>query len=386
MPDHVDTRLKVHKMPGMNIDNVIITDLIEAAISADYAGIRRVGNTIAHHLASRNDRNGAKAIQSILRKCEEPLHPSECVEILPRDEASHLPLIREKPWPTTPLMLNGKSDVMVSRFIENARHIELLGEKGISTRLRLLVYGLPGTGKSLLAGHIAKSLEKPLYIARLDSLVSSRLDETTKNLRNVFEYVSAVNAVLFFDKMDTLAEVSDDSHELKRIVNIVLDGLESLADHVVTIAATNRPHVLDFAIRQQFPYTTKISLPDREIREMLWLHFLHEGKEENHSETALLAKVSKGLTGADIENIGLAARRYAVISGTAPTLAKILLLVLDAKSGNACLINNDDLDTREKKALSDFLGNQHGISQVKIARIIGVQRQTVSNYLKETKK
>ena len=372
----------------MDVDKFLITDLIEAAMSADYTAVRRTGNVIARHLASQNDQDGAKAIQSILRKRGVPLQVSGYAEALPRDGASRLPLIEEGQWPTTPIMLNGEPSATISQFVDDAKHIELLSEKGVSARLGLLLYGPPGTGKSLLAGHVAASLGKPFYIARLDSLISSRLGETAKNIRGVFEYVHAKKAVLFLDEMDAIAKVRDDRHELgelKRVVNTVLQGLDSLADDVVTIAATNHPHLLDLAIWRRFPYKAEISLPDRDVRESLWLHFLHEGKEACRSETALLAKASDGLNGADIENIGLAARRRAILSGTVPTLAKILLAISGSKSGSARLISNDDLDVQAKRILSGFLSDKRGISQAEIARIVGVSRQMVNKYLREAK-
>ena len=372
----------------MNIDKSIITDLIEAAMSADYTAVRRAGNVIARHLVSQNDQDGAKAIQSILRKRGVPLQASGYAEALPRDGASRLPLVEEGQWPTTPIMLNSEPNAIFSQFIEDAKHIEILSEKGISARLGLLLYGPPGTGKTLLAGHVAAFLDRPFYIARLDSLISSRLGETAKNIRGVFEYVSARKSVLFLDEMDAIAKVRDDRHELgelKRVVNTVLQGLDSLTDDVVTIAATNHSHLLDSAIWRRFPYKAKISLPDCDVRESLWRHFLHEGKKACKSEAALLAKVSDGLNGADIKNISLAARRHAILSGTAPTLVKILLAVSESKTGSAHLISNDDLDSQSRKTLSGFLSDKHGISQAKIARVIGVSRQMVHKYLKEMK-
>lgn len=151
----------------MDVDKSLIAELIEAAMSADYTAVRRAGNAIARQLASQNDQDGAKAIQSILRKRGVPLQASGYAEALPRDGASRLPLIEEGQWPTTPIMLNGDPGATISQFIDDAKHIDLLSEKGVSARLGLLLYGPPGTGKSLLAGHVAASLGRPFYIARL---------------------------------------------------------------------------------------------------------------------------------------------------------------------------------------------------------------------------
>jgi len=372
----------------MEVDRSLIVKLLESAMSADYTSLRRTGNAISKQLALQNDHEGAKVIQAILRKRGVPLQSSGYAEALPRDAASRLPLIEEGQWPTTPVMLNDEPSLTVAQFVEEAKHIDLLSERGVSARLGLLLYGPPGTGKSLLAGHVAASLGKPFYIARLDSLISSRLGETAKNIRGVFEYVPAKKAVLFLDELDAIAKIRDDRHELgelKRVVNTVLQGLDSLTDDVVTIAATNHAHLLDPAIWRRFPYKAEFNLPDRDVRESLWLHFLYEGEEIRRDRAALLAQVSEGLNGADIEDIGLAARRRAILSGTEPAFAKILFAVSEMRSGSARMIGGDDLDAGAKKALSGFLVKTAGISQAEIARIVGVSRQMVNRYLKEIK-
>ena len=128
----------------------------------------RIGGQIAKDLAEQNDLEGAKALQSLLRKRGVPLQASGYAEALPRDAGSRLPLVEEGQWPTTPIMLNSEAGHTVSQFIEDARNIGLLAEKGVSARLGLLVYGPPGTGKTLLAGHIAATFKRPFYIARLN--------------------------------------------------------------------------------------------------------------------------------------------------------------------------------------------------------------------------
>lgn len=372
----------------MEVDKIVISELINAAMSADYTAVRRIGKDIARQLASQGDQEGAKWIQSILRKRGVPLQASGYAEALPRDSASRLPLVEEGQPLTTPVMLNGESRATVAEFINDAKHIDVLSEKGVSSRLGLLLYGPPGTGKSLLAGYVAALLERPFYIARLDSLISSRLGETAKNIRSVFEYVPSKKAVLFLDEIDAIAKIRDDRHELgelKRVVNTVLQGLDSLTDDVITIAATNHPHLLDSAIWRRFPYKTEIDLPDSGVRESLWLYFLYQDDETRRWEAGLLARVSDGLNGADIENIGLAARRRTILSGKEPPLVKVLLAVSKSNSSSARLISSDDPDTQAKKMVSVLLSEKGEISQTEIARIVGVSRQTMNKYLKEAK-
>lgn len=370
---------------GMQVDTPLIFTLIEAAMAADYTGVRRIGGRIAKQLAEQNDLEGAKALQGLLRKRGVPLQASGYAEALPRDAGSRLPLVEEGQWPTTPIMLNSEAGHTVSQFIEDAKNIGLLAEKGVSARLGLLLFGPPGTGKTLLAGHIAATLKRPLYIARLDSLISSRLGETAKNIRGIFEFVPARNAVLLLDEMDAIAKLRDDRHELgelKRVVNTVLQGLDSLTDDVVTIGATNHPHLLDSAIWRRFPYKIEMTLPDEDVRRSLWQHFLFQDTEKP-DEIDLLARASDGLNGADIENIALAARRRAILGNQEPSLAQILMAVQSSHVGNPRLLDNRELDTADKKALTVFLHDKAGTRMADIASIVGVSRQMVHRYLKE---
>lgn len=369
----------------MQVDKTLIISLIEAAMSADYTGVRRIGGQIAKRLAEQNDIEGAKALQSLLRKRGVPLQASGYAEALPRDAGSRLPLVEEGEWPTTPILLGNEAGHTISQFIEDAQNIRLLTEKGVSARLGLLLYGPPGTGKSLLAGHIAASLKRPFYIARLDSLISSRLGETAKNIRGIFEFVPARNAVLFLDEMDAVAKLRDDRHELgelKRVVNTVLQGLDSLTDDVVTIGATNHPHLLDPAIWRRFPYKVEMTLPDEDVRRSLWHHFLFQDSDKPE-EIDLLARASNGLNGADIENIALAARRRSILGNQEPSLAQILLAVQSSRVGSPRLLDNRELSTTDKKALTVFLHEKGGARVADIANIVGVSRQMVHRYLKE---
>jgi DNA replication protein DnaC len=370
----------------MEVDKSLIVSLIAAAMSGDYTSVRRTGHQLAKRFAEEKDLEVAKAIQSLLRKRGVPLQASGFAEALPRDAGSRLPLLEEGHWPTTPIVLGGEVGHTISQFIEDAKHIDLLSEKGVSARLGLLLYGPPGTGKTLLAGHIAASLRRPFYIARLDSLISSRLGETAKNIRGIFEFVPVKNAILFLDEMDAIAKLRDDRHELgelKRVVNTVLQGLDSLTDDVVTVGATNHPHLLDPAIWRRFPYKVELRLPDHDVRESLWLYFLFEGKADRQADAHILARVSDGLNGADIEHISLAARRRTILGNREPSLAEIVLAVLASRAGSPRLLDNRELTTADKKALTALLHEKGDISQVEISRIVGVSRQMVHRYLKE---
>lgn len=339
---------------------------------------------MARALAENDDMEGAKAIQSLLRQRAVPLQTSGYSEALPRDAGSRLPLIEEGQWPSTPVLLGDQEGRAVSRFLEDARNIELLSRKGVSARLGLLMHGPPGSGKTLLAGHIAAQLQRPIYIVRLDSLISSRLGETAKNIRGVFEFIPQQQAVLFLDEMDAIAKVRDDRHELgelKRVVNTVLQGLDSLSDDVVVIGATNHAHLLDPAIWRRFPYKVELKMPDAGVRAAMWTQFLFEGQGGREADAKLLASLSDGLSGADVENIALAARRRAILDEAFPSMPHILNAVIGSKAGAPNLIDDGELTLDDRRRLALNLRDKAGMTVTDVAKVIGVSRQMAHRYL-----
>jgi len=185
------------------------------------------------------------------------------------DAKSRLPLVEEQPWPSTPIFLDEAARQVFQDFLADTHHIEELTNKGLASPLGLILSGPPGTGKSLLAGHIASQLSRPFYVVRLDSVISSLLGDTAKNIRTVFDFVPARDAVLFLDEMDAIAKLRDDRHELgelKRVVNTVIQGLDGLDPNAIVIAATNHPHLLDPAIWRRFPYKIELGPPEAAVR------------------------------------------------------------------------------------------------------------------------
>lgn len=370
----------------MEVDTKTLFEIFTSALGADYTRLRRVGNRIAKDLAASDQGDDARVLQSLLRKKGVPLQASGYTEDLPRDGGSRLPLIEEGSWPTSPVLLNEGAGQTTARFLEDATHVELLTSRGVAARLGLLLHGAPGTGKSLLAGHIAAQLSLPFYVARLDSLISSRLGDTAKNIRTIFDFLAGKKAVLFLDEIDAVAKVRDDKNELgelKRVVNTVLQGLDSLPDDVIVIAATNHPHLLDPAIWRRFPYKIELGEPDANVRSDMWLSFLYADDVARRQDADLLGQYSEYLSGADIENIALAVRRRSILDGEDPSLAQVLLAVTSSKAGAPNLLDRGELSHEDKRRLAVMLYESAKLEMTSIARVVGVSRQMAHRYVKE---
>jgi ATP-dependent Zn protease len=367
------------------IDPKLLIELTDAALAADYTRVRRAANSVARGLEEDGAVDQAKKLRALVRKRGVPLRASGYMESLPVDAKSRLPLVEEQPWPSNAIFLGEHEQRIFNDFLSDVENIDRLNSKGLASRLGLMLSGPPGTGKTLLAGHIAARLGRPFYVVRLDSVISSLLGDTAKNIRTVFEFVPSRNAVLFLDEMDAVAKLRDDRHELgelKRVVNTVIQGLDMLDAHAVVVGATNHPHLLDPAIWRRFPYKIELGNPPQEVRADLWRYFLFEDKDDD-GFSDLFAAISSGLSGADIETIALTARRHALLASRELDLAAVALAVVNTQEGRSSLPQKDPLTSDQKKQLAIALKEKGDTTVANIARLIHVTRQSIYLYLKE---
>ena len=363
-----------------------VVELLEAALAADYTRLRRVGNRIARALAESDDLDSARRLRALLRKREVPLRASGYMEAVPIDTKSRQPLVEEQSWPSGPIFLDEAAHNTLGAFLTDVRHADELSAKGLASNLCMLLSGPPGTGKSLLASHVAAQLDRPFYVVRLDSVISSLLGDTAKNIRNVFDFVPRHDAVLFLDEMDAIAKLRDDRHELgelKRVVNTVIQGLDALEEATMVVAATNHPHLLDPAIWRRFPYKIEMQLPNKAVREDMWKHFLYADGDIDEGACNVLATLSEEFSGADIETIALALRRHAALTDTKVDPGAAGLAIIHTYDNKPALPPREPLTTEQKRELARVASEKYRVSGADIARVLGVSRQAVYGYLKE---
>jgi len=366
----------------MHLPSADLIDFAEAALAADYSRLRKAGQRLAKTLEI-DDPEGARRLRLTLGRKGVPLQTSGFTEMLPVDGKSRLPLVEEHQWPTSPVLLDERAQRQFAHFLTDVTHFDDLAAKGVASRLCLMLSGPPGTGKTLLAGHIAAQLGRKLYVARLDSMISSMLGDTAKNIRSVFDFVAGKHAVLFLDEMDAIAKMRDDRHELgelKRVVNTVIQGIDSLDERAIVVAATNHAQMLDKAIWRRFPYKIELGAPDLDLRTALWSHFLADDSSEPRAQA--LAYLSDGLSGAEIEQEALAARRQAIVQGHSLDLIGLATSVLSHRPTESAGRPPYATAADAKRAIARALVLDHGIAQADAARLLGVTRQSISGYVK----
>ncbi|VAW87214.1 AAA-family ATPase, Atu6082 type [hydrothermal vent metagenome] len=160
---------------------------------------------------------------------------------------------------------NDVTDKLV-RVIREQRHISKLKNHGLSPRRKLLLVGPPGTGKTFTASVLASELGYPLFQVRLDAVITKFMGESSAKLRQVFDAISEVRGVYFFDEFDALGSqrtTPNDVGEARRILNSFLQMIEQDDSNSVIICATNHAEILDYALFRRFDDVIQYQLPEK---------------------------------------------------------------------------------------------------------------------------
>ena len=193
-----------------------------------------------------------------------------------------------------------------------------LAHHGLRPRSRILFYGPPGCGKSLGAERLAWATGLDLKKVRFDTLISSYFGETAANLSRIFEDAVRQPCALFLDECDTIARArhnGGDVGEINRVVNALLEHLESFSGQGLVIAATNLDDALDPAIFRRFDEVLKIPQPSVIEVERLLRDALGAVKVESKLPWHDLAQTMDGMSSAEVARVARNAAKLAVLEG-----------------------------------------------------------------------
>lgn len=284
---------------------------IKALLASHTAGDDERFRAVALQLAAAEARKGHQKLADELRelvkesrrKAEDQTTRQKVLSLsVPPGEAGELLEPTETHLTLADLVLEDSLRDRIQRILKEQKNLSRLKENNLRPRQRLLFTGPPGCGKTITAAALAHELRLPLFVVRLDSLISRYLGESLSKLRLIFEAAERHRAVYLFDEFDSIGFTRDaagDVGEMRRVLNSFLVFIEKLRSNSLVIAATNYGGRLDKALFRRFDDLVEFGLPDppqvREIIKRLLRNVASEKPSWQRIDTA-----AKGLSYAEV--------------------------------------------------------------------------------------
>jgi hypothetical protein len=270
---------------------------------------------------------------------------------------------------------------MVQSLTKEWEHQDQLLQAGLHPSLTALAYGPPGTGKTSLALWLAKELHLPAVVARLDGLISSLLGTTARNLGSLFAFANRYECVLILDEFDAIAKLRDDPNEvgeIKRVVNALLQNMDTRAATGITLGLTNHEALLDPAVWRRFEVQVPIPVPA--VPERIAIVDAALGETGGiEAEAKLIVWMTEGFSGAEVTTVCQKWRKRRIVDG--PARADAVQLIMQVTASTAArfgAVDRPEWPNREA-LIADLVrsGTPH-FSQAELAHLCGISTKTVS--------
>jgi SpoVK/Ycf46/Vps4 family AAA+-type ATPase len=284
-------------------------DQLKALLASHAEGDEAQFFSVAMQIAANEARQGhgklAQELRALIDKGKSRTAVPSATPIPLTKPRGELADVLSASYPATKLsdMVLGKPlEERLLRVIREHKAVRSIRSKGLTPRRKLLLVGKPGTGKTLTASALAGELGLPLFVVRLDGLITKFMGETSSKLRLIFDALNQTRGVYLFDEFDSIGSergLANDVGEIRRVVNSFLQMVEQDDSDSLVIAATNHIGLLDQALFRRFDDIITFDLPDQERIKLLLRHKL-SGFKAHNVRWASIAKSALGLSYADI--------------------------------------------------------------------------------------
>lgn len=286
------------------------SEQIKALLLSHIDGDEQQFYAVAMQVAAAEARKGhgkfAQELRALIDKARSSPLPKSSKSpipiIRPRDELAGLLSVSYPKIRLSDMVLSAHLISRFKRIIKEQKSFDKLKSHGLTPRRKLLFTGHPGCGKTMTASALAGELGIPLFVVRLDGLITKFMGESIAKLRLIFDAIEQTRAVYLFDEFDSIGThrgFANDVGEIKRVLNSFLMFIEHDQSASLIIAATNQPQSLDYALFRRFDELLEFELPDCNlIKEMLKVK-LSSYKQEQVDITRI-AKAANGLSFAEV--------------------------------------------------------------------------------------
>ncbi len=226
-------------------------------------------------------------------------------------------------------VLSGLGDIL-----RQQRRRDWLREHGKTPNRRLLFVGPPGSGKTMSAEAVAGELHLPLFVIRLEGLITRYMGETATKLRLIFDETNKHRGVYLFDEFDAVGghrTAANDVAEMRRVLNSFLQFMEegNSTDSVI-ICSTNHPSLLDRALLRRYDQVLEFDAPSSDQIQKLVSANLAPMKVLRPAWKKIIAR-AEGLSQAEIVRAVDDAVKSAILDEKRSVLTEDILYRLDER-------------------------------------------------------
>jgi hypothetical protein len=292
-------------------------------------------------------------------------------------------------FPTQPsrnLVFDDVLETAIRRVMDEWANADRLQELGAAPPRACMLFGKPGTGKTKLAYWLGERLGLPLVVARLDGLISSFLGTTARNIGSLFDFANRYRCVLLLDEFDALAKLRDDPQEvgeIKRVVNALLQNLDRRATSGFTVAVTNHEGLLDPAVWRRFEVRIHVPVPEYSERCEILRQYM-DPMALDDATVRVVAGISEGLTGGDLEAMAKCVKRFIAVHGgrdanLIDALRSYVVTHATADKQNGMALLLEDAQEIARTLLSH---KEISVTQCEVGNFLGKDQATISRWVK----
>ncbi|XP_058096112.1 uncharacterized protein LOC131241327 [Magnolia sinica] len=268
-----------------------------------------------------NKSEAEKSVALVKKDGENPSLPPKLPEVAPDNEFEKR--IRPEVIPASEIGVTFADIGALDELKESLQELVMLPlrrpdlfEGGLLKPCRgILLFGPPGTGKTMMAKAIAKEAGASFINVSMSTITSKWFGEDEKNVRALFTLAAKVSpTIIFVDEVDSMLgqRTRAGEHEaMRKIKNEFMthwDGLLTKpGERILVLAATNRPFDLDEAIIRRFERRIMVGLPSVENRELILKTLLSKEKVKEGLDYKELATLTEGYSGSDLKNLCMTA-------------------------------------------------------------------------------